>query len=401
MIKQKANIPIPVILLAALTALAPLAIDAYLPALPAIADYYAVSIHDVELSLSVFLAGFSFGQLIGGPFSDHFGRRLSMFSGLGIFLLGSLMVITSPGIEWMWLGRAVQALGGGLAIVNPAAIIRDLSSGVASARSMAHMSVIMMLAPMLAPVIGSVFLRFSSWQAIFVFLFLYCCIVGLIILRQLPETRILQAHRPSALNRYWQVISHRQALGFGFSVTFNYAALFAFVTASPLVYINYFGASEQLYPLLFGANVAGMITFNRLNVLLLRRFQPVAILITGQYLQLVTLLSLVVYLWLCQQPQLWVAVGHVALFACFQSLIAPNATACAIEYFPHNSATASALIGAKGFFSGALSGAAVGFFGDGTALPMAMTMLICALMGLFLRVLLHRSATEAQNHPEV
>ena len=99
---QPLRIPGFVFLLAALTALAPLATDAYLPAVPTIADALSRSVHDVELSISLFLAGFSIGQLVGGPFSDHFGRRTGIFIGLALFCSGSLAISFSQSIEWMW-----------------------------------------------------------------------------------------------------------------------------------------------------------------------------------------------------------------------------------------------------------------------------------------------------------
>ncbi|NHN38497.1 multidrug effflux MFS transporter [Pseudomaricurvus alcaniphilus] len=379
-----------ILILAGLLATAPLAIDAYLPALPAMATSYGVSIHDVELSLSLFLAGFAVGQLVGGPFSDHIGRRISISVGLGIFLLGTLGIIFSPNIESLWLFRVLQAFGGGLAVVNPNAIIRDLSSGLESARNLSHMAIIMMLAPLLAPMIGTAILQLTDWRGIFVFLFIYCALIGLVIAWRLPETRAVQLERPSALNRYWQVISHRHAMGYVATLSLSYASMFAFITASPLLYIDYFGASTALYPFLFGANVLGLMIFNRVNVRLLRSLQPSWILKLGQYLQLLNCALLFAYVSLSDTPQLAPVVCMMVAFFCCQALIVSNATSSAIEYFPRNSATATALLGASGFMAGALSGTAVGLLGDGTPLPMAAIMLTCSLLSLGLRHFLQR-----------
>lgn len=210
------TIPGLIFILAGLTALAPLATDAYLPAIPTIARDLGHSVHDVELSISLFLAGFSIGQLLGGPFSDHFGRRLSIFIGLGLFATGSLAIFFTPSIEWLWALRVIQALGGGLTVVNTPAIVRDLSSGKESARTLSRMAVILMLAPLLAPLFGSLILQTLGWPMIFGALFIYALMLAITIHRVLPETRRVQLDRPSALRRYWMVLRHRHALGYLF-----------------------------------------------------------------------------------------------------------------------------------------------------------------------------------------
>ena len=131
------KLPVSVFALAALTALGPFSVDTYLPAMPRIADSLSGSIHDIELSLSFYLAGFAIGQLIGGPISDRFGRRFCTLIGLAVFVLASLAISLTNSIEGLWLGRVIQALGGGLAVINSAAIIRDCTHGKDSARLMA------------------------------------------------------------------------------------------------------------------------------------------------------------------------------------------------------------------------------------------------------------------------
>lgn len=373
----------------------PLAVDAYLPAMPAIADDFSVSIHQVELTLSLFLGGFSIGQLIGGPFSDHLGRRRTALTGIGLFLLGTLGVILSPDIHWMWLFRVLQALGGGLAVVNGPAIIRDLSSGSESAKNLSYMALIMMMAPLLAPLIGMLLLHATHWRGIFLFLFLYALIIGVAIHRRLPETRRIDQQRTGVLQRYWQVLRHRHALGYLFAQGFTYAGMFAFITASPLVYMHYFGLSETLYPFIFGINVIAMVVMSRLNILLLIRLSPKRLLSLGQLLQITTGGLLLAYLLLVSEPWLPVVVCCVILFVGCQGLIVANATASTVEFFPHNSATATALLGAGGFLMGAGSSSLVGLFGDGTPIPMAGIMWGCALLGLLSRLLLQLGAAPA------
>ncbi len=143
------------ILVAANTALAPFAIDAYLPAMAALAARVGASIHHTELSISVFLAGFAIGQLLFGPLSDRLGRKPVLLGGLVVFMLASLAITTIGSLSELLVWRFVQALGGGACVVNSAAIVRDCFSGREAASVMSTMVMIMMLAPLVAPVVGS------------------------------------------------------------------------------------------------------------------------------------------------------------------------------------------------------------------------------------------------------
>ncbi|MCX4187557.1 multidrug effflux MFS transporter [Methylophaga sp. OBS4] len=388
--------PAMIYMLAALTALAPLAIDAYLPAIPDMAEYFAASIHQTELSLSLFLAGFALGQIIGGPFSDHFGRRAATGSGISLFCLGTLGIIFSDSMSSVWLFRVIQAIGGGLAVVNSAAVIRDLSKGQDSARHLSNMAVIMMLAPLLAPLIGMLLLHISGWRLIFYFLLAYGLLIGLALFFKLPETRQKTEDRPSAFRRYWMVLRHRVALGFICSQCFALGGMFAFITGSPSVYMGFFGINETIYPFLFGANVIGMIIANRINIRLLRHYHPQNLLGIGQSIQLVAGGLLLAYVSFSTAPSIVVVVPIIIVFIGAMGLIVANATSCTVEYFPSNSATATALLGAGGFATGALSGSLVGMWGDGTPQPMALIMFGCALAAPLMRRLVHASGT---GHP--
>lgn len=375
-----------ILMLAALTAMAPLAIDAYLPAMPAMAAQLQIPIHDVELSLSLFLGGFAIGQIIGGPLSDHLGRRRVIFSGISLFIVGSAGIIISQTIEAVWLWRLIQALGGGLAIVNSSAVIRDISSGRDSARHLSQMAIIMMIAPLLAPMIGMLLLHLAGWRLIFGFLLVYALLLGWLLFRFLPETNQQVANRPSAFRRYLGVLRHRQAMGFLAAQCFSFGALFTFITASPSVYMAYFGVSETLYPFLFGANVLVMVVFNRLNMRLLRAHTPAFLLTIGQILQLLVGLLLLVYILVSSMPSLWLLVAGIMLFIGFQGLTVANAIASTVEFFPHSAATATALLGACGFMTGAASGWLVTVLSDGgSPLPMVLVMSLCAVFGLVMK----------------
>ncbi|RUO20111.1 multidrug transporter [Aliidiomarina maris] len=377
-------------MLAALVALGPLAIDAYLPAIPMMAEHFDTSLHQIELTLSLFLLGFAAGQLFGGPFSDRHGRRLTILIGLSLFMLGSLITAFGTQVEMLWLGRLLQAFGGGMGVVNTMAMVRDRYSGQESAQVLSQIVTILMIAPLAAPFIGSFLLLFADWRAIFLFLFTYAVILLLVLRRHLPETQNqAQVSMVNPVKRYLGVLKSRPALAFLFSVAMANAGMFAFITGSPGVYMGYFGASEQLYPFLFGANIVTLTLANQLNIRLLRRYSAKRILAFGQLIQIIMGICMVVSLiWL--PLELWALVPLVMLFIGMQGLIVANGMSSATDFFPHSAATATALISASGFTLGAVSGALVGFIGDGSPLAMVGIMAACPIVGFGLRSWLQR-----------
>lgn len=384
-------------MLAGLISIGPLAVDAYLPAMPMIATSLATSIHDVELSLSIFLVGFALGQLVGGPFSDHYGRRGTILIGLGLFALGSLMASLSQSIQMLWLARLVQAFGGGMGVVNTMAVVRDLYSGREVARALSRVISIMMAAPLLAPFLGSLLLLISGWRSIFVVLVIYALLLLLVLLRTLPETRQPDTNlsqRPNPLQRYWQVMRHRTTLGFLFSTAFSQAGMFAFITGAALVYMQHYQISPQIFPFLFGMNIITLIACNRINVVLLNHYDPATLLKMGQGIQLlIGFVLLGSFLWF--ELPLWVLVMLIMLFIGQHGFIMGNGISSAVNYFPHNAATASALITATGFMMGAASGTLVGLLGDGSPIPMLSVMAACPVLGILLRSLLHRGLSSS------
>lgn len=192
-----------------------------------------------------------------------------------------------------------------------------------------------------------------------------------------------------AFKRYGQILCHRLAIGYLFAICFTFGGLFSFITASPSVYMGYFAVSPAIYPLLFGVNVIVMIGFNRLNVFLLRHYFPSQLLTLGQLLQSSVGLALLSYVLLIAIPQLWPIVLGIMLFIGFQGLIVSNAIASTIEFFPDSSATATALLGACGFLTGAASGLLVTHLSDGSPLAMIAVMAGCAISGLLIKTLVH------------
>ena len=380
-------------MLAGLISVGPLAVDAYLPAMPVIASSLGVSIHKIELTLSVFLVGFALGQLIGGPLSDRYGRRATIISGLTLYVAGGLVAAFSTSIELLWVARLFQALGGGLGVVNTMAVIRDLYSGREAAKALSRVVAIMMAAPLFAPFLGSGLLLASGWRSIFIGLAVYGALLLAVLAWKLPETRrVSSGPSQSALRRYLEVLKHRPVLGFLVATAFSQASMFAFITGSSLLYMEYYGVSAQLFPVVFGLNILALIACNRLNVRLLGRASPLRILSIGQAMQLVTA-SLLLLVFLLVSPPLWLTVALIMLFIGMQGLIIANGMASAAENFRQSAATTSAVMNASGFMMGALAGGAVGVLGDGSPLPLLGVMAASPLLGITLRRLLHRGLT--------
>ncbi|WP_458692908.1 Bcr/CflA family multidrug efflux MFS transporter [Modicisalibacter radicis] len=371
------------LLVAANTALAPLAIDAYLPAIPAMAEAVGASVHLTELSVSLFLFGFALGQLIFGPLSDRLGRRPVLLGGIVVFLLSSLAITQVESLEALWTLRFVQALGGGASVVNSAAIVRDCFSGREAAKVLSTMVMILMLAPLVAPALGSLLLYLADWWLIFAFLALYAAFVLWLLGRYLPETHGRDPDAPNftqVLGNYLTVLRHREAMGYICAVSMSFAGMFAFITGSPFLYMEYFGLSPAVYPFVFGANILIMAGSNRINIRLLKRASPQRNLLWGLGIQFVAGLGLLL-MFASGLDSLYTVAPLLMVFVGMQGLIGPNAMSSMLDHFPKISATATAMQGSIQFSCGALAGVLVGAFEIPSAWPMVLTMIGASIIG--------------------
>lgn len=396
------------VLLAMLTAVAPFAVDMYLPAMKAMAIDLSTAIHYVEISVSTFLFGFAIGQLIGGPLSDRFGRKPIIALGLILFSITSLMLTQTESIEQLLFLRALQAIGGGMATVNSSAMIRDLFAGDEMAKVLSMVAIVMMSAPLVAPMLGAFVVSFFNWQAIFFSLAVYSIAVMLLLLWRLPETnpranisadeiKSKTKLKPKLWQSYKRVFTHRQAMGYIVAISFGFSGMFVFITSSAFTYMEYFSVSVQLFPFLFGANVLVMMLMNRINVWALNHYASSTILTAGLIIQLVCGIALILASY--SEPNLYLVVSLNMLFVGSLGLIAANATAGALNFFPDISGTATAVIGVSEFTLGALVGLLWSYLHELHFLatqhhslsPMAWVMASCALIGLLGLKLLSRS----------
>ncbi len=392
-------------LLAILVALTPFAIDAYLPAIPAMATEFGVSIHLVEASVPTFLFGFALGQLVGGPVSDNYGRKCIGMAGLGIFTVASVLIALAESAEQLLALRFVQAFGGGFAVVISSAIVRDLYDGRAAARVFSLIGLIMMGAPLIAPAVGSTLLNVSGWRMIFVLLAVYAAALVFVVLRYIPETSQLRALRgkPRSSPRqvaknYATIFSHPGAMGYLLCQSFIAGGMFVFLTESSFAYIEYFAVSTSVFPILFGANIITMMILNRVNVYLLRNREPEQILKFGIGLQAsATLLLLLTTL--LMEPRLEIFLPLIMLSMGCMGMIGPNNMACYMSWFPDISGTANAFLGTSQFALGAVMGIIVSHLHNGTLIPMTAMMFLSSFLAILALWVLsrHRPAPETDH----
>lgn len=385
------------LLLAAMSAIMPFSIDAYLPAVTDMAAALSVGEADIQTNLSLFLIGQSLGVLVGGAWSDWSGRRRVALSGLLLYCLASLGLVFLNNLEQFLLFRLVQAFGAGMVAVISGAVVRDLYEGRQAAQMFALIGVIMMAAPLLAPMIGWLMMQIGGWRAVFVFLLLYAAAVWLMQWRFLPHSRAAQQPAGSAFSivagRYRRVFGTPEALGFLFCQAFSFASMFVFLTESPYVYMTLYGMDKGMYASMFALNIITMTAFNRLTALRLKRgSEPARILLLGIGVQFTANAALVILTQLTMLPTpAWIVV-LVMLSVGAQGLITANTQACFMQYFPNEGGSANGVL----LSSQALIAAAVGFattrLHNGSAEIMPLMMLSASLCGIVLLFGLSRRA---------
>jgi DHA1 family bicyclomycin/chloramphenicol resistance-like MFS transporter len=381
-----------VFILAMLTSITPLAIDAYLPSFPTIAQEYDTSIDRIEITLSIYLIGFALGQLLGGPLSDRYGRKRFIYGGLGVYILFSFLIAASHSVEMLWICRFFQALGGGFAVVNTNAIVRDCFHGKEGARVFSIISMIMMVAPMLAPAIGATLLKLSSWHTIFIFLGLYALTL-IYFITHLPETSP-KSRSQKLLANYFVILRRLSAVILILTSGFAVSGMFVFITKASFIYMEYFQITPDYFILFFGLNVITIMFTSRLNIALLRYRSPLQLFTYGIMLQWST--GALLYL-IGTGGYLYAVVALLMLFVGSLGLVFGNAIALLLEHFPSMSATANALNGVTGFMLAALMGFIASQLHDDTLYPVFAVMWSTSSLSILFLILLRKIL--AQEYP--
>ena len=351
------------VLVVALTALGPLSTDFYLPALPAIARALDTDSAGVQLTLSVYLLGFGAGQLLVGPLSDRFGRRPVMLWGMLVFLLASVVCALADSITTLVVARLLQAFGACAGPVLGRAVVRDIYGPSESARMLSHVSTATALAPLLAPLFGGWLTAAWGWRATFVALTVYALMLMLAVWLLLQETNRHpdpHAMRPARMWANYRTLLadpvYRSALLIGCGA---FAALFAFISGSPFVFIEHFGLSPQQMGLAFGLNVTGFMLGSTLSARLSRRIGPSRLIRQGVWLGAACGIALAVLALVSPQPVAAVMVPMWGVTAAI-GLILPNATALGLAGYPKMAGAAASLMGFVQMGLGAGAGMLVG-----------------------------------------
>ncbi|QMV62476.1 Bcr/CflA family multidrug efflux MFS transporter [Pseudomonas berkeleyensis] len=367
------------LILGALSAFGPLAIDFYLPSFPALARQFATDVEHVQLSLAAYFVGIALGQLFYGPLADRFGRRVPLLVGVTLFAVASLACALAPSLEWLIGARFVQALGGCAGMVITRAVVRDLCDPLASAKVFSQLVLVMGLAPILAPLGGGLLLNTLGWPWIFHSLALFAGLCLLAVLLWLPETRpqhLQPAPLRGAFGQYRSLLGNAPFMGYSLAGGVAMAGMFAYIAGSPFVFIELYGVPVEHYGWLFGSNAAGFVIMAQVNARLVRVGGPALWLRRMVLVYLASgLCLLALAAW--QPASLWPLM--IPLFICVASLgcVLPNATACAMAGQGQHAGSASGLLGSLQFTVAAGASALVASLHDGSALPMALVIALC------------------------
>lgn len=371
-----------ILILGALSAFGPLAIDFYLPAFPAMALAFGTDENHVQMTLAAYFLGLSIGQLAYGPVADRFGRRIPLLTGVGLFTAASVACAYAPNLEWLIGARFVQALGGCAGMVISRAVVSDKCDAVGSAKVFSQLMLVMGLAPILAPLLGGLLVNTTGWQSIFLALTGFSALAGLAVAMGLPES--LPAHVPrqplsGALRQYGRLLADPIFLGHALTGGIAIAGMFAYIAGSPFIIIKLYGVPAEHFGWLFGTNAAGFILVAQVNARLLAKRGPAFLLARAVWVYLAAGVTLLAVSSL-HTAQLWPLL--IPLFICIASLgcISPNAAACAMSGQGGRAGSASALLGCLQFSVAAGASALVGVLHDGSAVPMAMVISLCGIL---------------------
>lgn len=368
------------LILGALSAFGPLAIDFYLPAFPALARAFATDVEHVQLSLAAYFIGLAIGQLVYGPLADRYGRRAPLLVGVVLFTLASIACSFAPSLDWLIAARFVQALGGCAGMVVARAVVRDLCDPLASAKVFSQLMLVMGLAPILAPLGGGLLLAGFGWPSIFIALSLFsaACLVGIAL--WLPETIPAGTRAPisGALGQYRRLFGDGAFIGHALTGGLCMAGMFAYIAGSPFVFIELYGVAPQHYGWVFGINAIGFILMAQVNVVLMRWRGPAFWVRRWVWVYLASGMALLIVA-AARPESLWPLL--IPLFVAISSLgcLLPNATACAMAAQGRHAGSASALLGSLQFGIAAVAAAAVSALHDGSAVPLAAVITLCGL----------------------
>ena len=373
-----------VVALGILSMLPPLAVDMYLPAFLNIAQDFQVTNDQVQHTLTSFAYGLALGQLFWGPFGDSFGRKPIILLGVVIAAFAALILTQIHSIGTFTALRFIQGFFGASPVVLVGALLRDLFDKNELSKIMSTISLVFMVAPLVAPIIGGYVVYFFHWHAIFYVIagmgFLSILLVFFIV----PETHRKEKRIPLRLNiiarNFMALWKQKPVLGYMFSTSFAFGGLFAFVTAGSIVYIGIYGIKPENFGYFFMLNIGIMTLSSFLNRRLVAKLGAETMLRCGlgvQFLAAVWLLLVVLF-----DLGFWPIALGVAIFVGQNPLISSNSMASILEKFPNAAGSANSMVGSVRFSIGASIGSLVSLLPTNSAVPMLLAMVICSVIAV-------------------
>lgn len=372
------------VVLSLLMGFASISTDLYLPAMPEMSRSLHANQGMLELTISGYLIGFSLGQLLWGPISDRYGRRMSVAIGLILFVIGAAGCALSGSALTMIVWRIVQAVGACAGVALSRAMVRDLYEGNRAAQMLSTLITVMAIAPLIGPTVGGQIVAFAGWRAIF-WTMVVIGVVTLAALFTIPETLpAARRNRESvgrALIRYSELLRHRRLLGYAGTGGFLYAGIFAYVAGTPFAYITYYHVPVRLYGLLFGLGTVGIMVASTLNHRLVPRLGYDRMLLVGTIIAATSAImtALTAHTGL---GGLWGLVVPLFVFVSTTGFVVANSITGALADFPERAGAVSALVGAFQYGFGIFGSGLVGTFADGTPWPMGWVIAIAGIGSL-------------------
>ncbi|MEV0891258.1 multidrug effflux MFS transporter [Promicromonospora sp. MEB111] len=373
-----------VLMLGALSALPAFTVDMYLPALPQVALDLGSTEALAQLTVSCMLIGGGVGQLVIGPLSDRFGRRTPLLIGLALHVVISLLCVVVTSMPLLIVLRLAQGFFNAAAGVASVAVVRDRFVGAEAARILSRLMLVIGVAPMFAPTLGTFVLAHGTWRWVFAVLAVMGAVLALVVLRLMPEThppvkRLTGGFRTVA-GGYGRLLKDKHFLALAVIPGLGFGVLMSYVVGSPIIFQQEFGLSEGQFALLFAINGVGLVLSAQVNAALVRKVAPVRLLRFGVVAQAVLVVVLLVVVLTGAGGLIGLLVALWCVLA-FQGLVPANASAMALSRHGEIAGTAAAMIGAiQSLVAGTVS--SLGGFLGGDATAMALVMLAAVTLAI-------------------
>ncbi|MBM3071134.1 Bcr/CflA family multidrug efflux MFS transporter [Enterobacter sp. RHBSTW-00994] len=369
-----------VFILGLLAMLMPLSIDMYLPALPVISAQFGVPAGSAQMTLSTYILGFAFGQLLYGPMADSLGRKPVILGGTLVFAGAAVACALAQTIDHLIIMRFFHGLAAAAASVVINALMRDVYPKEEFSRMMSFVMLVTTIAPLIAPMVGGAVLVWFSWHAIFWILAIAALLASAMIFffidETLPVERRQKFHIRTTLGNFASLFRHKRVLSYMLASGFSFAGMFSFLSAGPFVYIELNHVSPQHFGYYFALNIVFLFIMTMINSRFVRRVGALNMFRAGLWIQFVMAVWLVLSAFL--GVGFWALVIGVAAFVGCVSMVSSNAMAVILDEFPHMAGTASSLAGTFRFGIGAIVGALLSMATFNTAWPMLWAIAFCA-----------------------